>query len=109
MAVDILKESQVCLAEDKSHGLTCTLICQAFQAGKCWDNIREMLHLKLCNANIHTNVLHFMVIQQLDQLDNETLTTFVHILEQKLRGLISTVTLPPSASLFRVSGMHTLQ
>ena len=38
---DLLKESQACLAIAKSHGLTHTLICEALQAEKCWDNIKE--------------------------------------------------------------------
>ena len=32
---DILTESHTCLAEAKSHVLTCTLIQEALQAGKC--------------------------------------------------------------------------
>ena len=34
--VDILKESHACLAEEKSHGLTHTLVCETLQAGKSW-------------------------------------------------------------------------
>ena len=30
MAAVILKVSHACLAEAKSHGLTCTLVCEAF-------------------------------------------------------------------------------
>ena len=42
IAADILKESQASLSEAKSHGLTCTLICEALKAEKCWDNIKDI-------------------------------------------------------------------
>ena len=36
---------------------------------------RTYLRLKLCNANIHTVILHFMDIQQWEK---ESLTAYVH-------------------------------
>ena len=72
---DILKESQACLAEAKSCSLVCTLISKVLQAEKCWDNIKEILHLKLCNANIYTYTSHFMEIQW---RDSGTLAAYVH-------------------------------
>ena len=72
---DILKESCTCLAEAKSHGLTYMLVCEALQAGKWWDKIRDILHLKLYNVKIHTHTLCFMEIQQ---RDNRTLAAYVH-------------------------------
>ena len=72
---DIFTESHTCLGEAKSHGLACTLICQALQAGKSWDEIRGFLRLKLCNANIYTYTSHFIEIQH---KDNETLAAYVH-------------------------------
>ena len=75
MATDILKESWTHLTKAKSHGLTCTLICEALQTEKCWDNIKGILHLNLSNANIHTYTSCFMEIQQ---RDNETLAAYVH-------------------------------
>ena len=53
-AADILTESHTCLAKAKSYGLTCTLIHGATQTGKCQDEIKGILRLKLCIANIHT-------------------------------------------------------
>ena len=53
-ATDILIESFTCLAKAKSHSLTHTLICEAIQTGKCWNEIKGILRLKLYNANIHT-------------------------------------------------------
>ena len=46
-AADILTESHTHLAEAKSPGLTCTLICKATQTGKCWDEIKGILRWKL--------------------------------------------------------------
>ena len=81
-AADILKESPVHLAEGKLCNLTHTLICKALQAGKCWDDIMDIFHLKLCNVNIHTQTSHLMEIQQ---RDNKTLATYVHYLKTEGR------------------------
>ena len=72
---DIPTEICTCLAEAKSHCLTCMLICEATQTGKCWDEIMGILRLKLCNGNIHTYTSHFMEIKQ---KDNETLAAYIH-------------------------------
>ena len=61
---DILRECHTCLAEAKSHGFTHILICEATKTGKCWDEIKGILRLKLCNARIHTYTSRFMEIQQ---------------------------------------------
>ena len=74
-AIDILTESHIYLVEAKSCGLTHTLIHEATQTGKCWDEIKGILGLKLCNTNIHTYTLCFMEIQQ---KDNETFTAYIH-------------------------------
>ena len=63
---DILTESHTHLAEAKSCSLTHTLICEATQAGKCLDEIKGILRLKLYNADIHTYTSCFMEIQQKD-------------------------------------------
>ena len=47
----------------KSRGLTHTLIMEAINSEKSWDEIKDLLRLKLCNANIHMYTLHFMEIQ----------------------------------------------
>ena len=56
---DILTESYTHLAEAKSCSLNHTLIWKAIQTEKWWDEIRDILRLKLCNANIHTYTSHF--------------------------------------------------
>ena len=72
---DILTESHTCLVGAKSLSLTLTLIHKATQTGKCWDEIKGILRLKLCNANIYTFTSCFMEIQQ---EDSETLATYIH-------------------------------
>ena len=80
-AIDILTdpnrmfESHTFLAEANSCGLFHTLIQRATQTGKCWDEIKDILRLKLCNANIHTYTLRFMEMQQ---KDNETIAAYIH-------------------------------
>ena len=74
MATNILKESCACPAKTKSCGLIWTLVHEALQAWKYWDSIRDILHLKLCNVNIHTYKSHFT---ETKQRDNETLTAYV--------------------------------
>ena len=71
-ANDILTESHTCLAGAKSHGLTCTLICEATQTGNCWE---EILRLKLYSANIYNYTSRFMKIQQ---KDNKTMAAYIH-------------------------------
>ena len=72
---NILKESQTHLAEAKSCSLTHTLSFKATLIGKCWDEIKGILSLKLYNTNIHTYTSCFMEIQQ---KDNETLAAYIH-------------------------------
>ena len=54
MAADLTSESRARLAKVKSRGLTCTLVIEAITSNKSWDEIKDLLQLKLCNANIHT-------------------------------------------------------
>ena len=61
---DLSAESRTKLAQAKSKGLTHTLISKALNLDKCWDDIKDILHLKLCNSDIHMLVSHFMEIQQ---------------------------------------------
>ena len=59
----LTNESQAKLAIAKSRGLTHTLVTEAINSEKTWDEIKELLRLKLCNAKIHTYTLCFMDIQ----------------------------------------------
>ena len=51
------------------------LISEALNLDKSWDEIKDLLHLKICNLDIHTSVSHFMEIQQNDK---ESLVAYIH-------------------------------
>ena len=51
------------------------MITEAFTSGKCWEEIKDLLHLKICNSDIHTSVSNFMDIQQKEK---ESLAAYVH-------------------------------
>ena len=74
-AVDLTSESQAKLAKAKSGGLTHTLVMEAIDSEKTWDEIKDLFRLKLHNANIHTYILCFMDIQQQEK---ESLAAYVH-------------------------------
>ena len=63
------------LAKVKSRGLIHTLITVAIKSEKTWDEMKDLLRLKLCNANIHMYTSGFMDIQQ---WENESLAAYVH-------------------------------
>ena len=63
-AANLSDESRTKLTQAKWKGLTCTLITEVLTSGKCWEDIKDLLCLKLCNSDIHTSVRHFMDIQQ---------------------------------------------
>ena len=59
---DLSVESWTQLAQAKSKVLTQILITEALTSAKYWDDIKDLLHLKICNSDIHTSVNHFMEI-----------------------------------------------
>ena len=63
-ASDLTGKSRTKLAQAKSKGLICTLISEALSSTKTWDEIKDNLHLKIYNSDIHTSASHFMEIQQ---------------------------------------------
>ena len=73
-AADLTDESMTKLAQAKSKGLTHTLITEALTSGKCWEELKDLLCLKICNSDIHTSLSHFMDIQQKDK---ESLAAYV--------------------------------
>ena len=77
-ATDILTESYTCHDEAKLYSITNTLISESTQTGKCWDEIKGILRLKLWNWDIHTYTSRFMEIQQ---KDNDTLAAYIHWLQ----------------------------
>ena len=70
---NLASESRTKLAQAKSKGLTHTLISEA--SDKSWEEIKDLLHLKICNSDIHTSVSHFMDIQQKEK---ESLAAYIH-------------------------------
>ena len=74
-AANFTNESCAKGAMAKSRGLTHTLVTEAINSEKTWDEIKDLLRLKLCNANIHTYTSCFMDIQQ---WENESLAAYVH-------------------------------
>ena len=74
-AAELTNESRTKLAQAKSCGLVRTLILEALTAQKSWDKIKDSLHLKISDVDIHTSISGFMDIQQTDK---ESLATYVH-------------------------------
>ena len=53
-ASELTGKSRTKLAQVKSRGLVRTLISEALTAQKNWEEIKDSLHLKISNADIHT-------------------------------------------------------
>ena len=68
------------MAQAKSRGLVRTLISEALTAQKNWEEIKDSLHLKISNMDIHISISQFMDIQQTDK---ESLATYVHRFKQE--------------------------
>ena len=52
-----------------------TLVTETITSNKSWDEIKDLLWLKLCNATIHTYTSQFMEIQQWEK---ESLVEYIH-------------------------------
>ena len=63
-ASDLTGKSGTKLAQAKSKGLIRTLVPEALTSNRTWDEIKDSLHLKICNSDIHMSISHFMEIQQ---------------------------------------------
>ena len=74
-ASDLTSKSRTKLAQAKSKGLIQTLISEALSSDKNWDEIKDLLHLKICDLDIHTSVSCFMEIQQKER---ESLAAYIH-------------------------------
>ena len=90
-AADLKDESQAKLAKAKSRGLSHTLVTEAINSGKSWEEIKDILQLKLCNANIHTYTSCFMDIQQKEK---ESLAAYAHRFKLKQKDETSEMLLP---------------
>ena len=74
-AADLTDEGQTELPKAKSRGLTHTPVTEAINLDKSWNDIKDLLRLKLCNANIHTYTSCFMDIQQ---QKSKLLAAYIH-------------------------------
>ena len=74
-ATNLTSESRIKLAQAKSKGLTHTVISEALNLDKSWDEIKDLLHLKICKLDIHTSVSSCMEIKQKDK---ESLAAYIH-------------------------------
>ena len=72
---DLTGESRTKLAQAKSKGLIRILISEAIASNKTWEEIKDSLHLKICNSDIHMSVCHFMEIQQKEK---GSLAAYIH-------------------------------
>ena len=53
---DLSTETRMKLAQAKLKGLTHMLITEALTSRKSWEDIKDLLHLKICNSDIHTSI-----------------------------------------------------
>ena len=74
-ALELTGKGRTRLAQAKSRGLVRTLITKVIIAQKSWEEIKDSLHLKISNADIHPSISQFLDIQQTDK---ESLATYVH-------------------------------
>ena len=79
---DLMSESRTKLSQAKSRGLPHTLITEAITLGKSWDDIKDLLCLKICNSNIHTSISNFMEIQQKEK---EYLAVYIHCFKREAK------------------------
>ena len=79
-AADLTSKIRTKLAQAKSKDLICTLISEALSSDKSWDEIMDLLHLKICNLDIHTSVSHFTEIQQKEK---ESLAAYIDIFKRE--------------------------
>ena len=61
-ASELTGESRTKLVQAKSRGLVRTLISEALTLNKTWEDIKDSLHLKIYNSDIHTSISHFIDI-----------------------------------------------
>ena len=77
---ELTGESRTKLAQAKSRGLVRTLISEGLTLNKTWEDIKDSLHLKICNSDIHTSISHFMEIQQKEK---ESLAAYMHCFKRE--------------------------
>ena len=86
-ASDLTDKSRTKLAQAKSKGVIYTPMSEALSSNKTWDEIKDSLHLKICDLDIHTSASHFMEIQQKEK---ESLAAYIHQVKREDVTLITT-------------------
>ena len=74
-ASELTGKTRTKLAQAKSSRLVRMLILEALTLQKTREEMKDSLHLKVCNSDIHTSTSHFMDIQQTEK---ESLAAYVH-------------------------------
>ena len=74
-ASELMGESRTKLAQAKSRGIVRTLKLEALTLHKTWEEIKDSLHLNICNSDTYTCISCFMDIQQKEK---ESLEAYVH-------------------------------
>ena len=74
-ASDLTGKSRTKLAQAKPKGLVRTLISEALTSNKTWEDIKDSLHLKICNSDIHMSISLLVEIQQKEK---ESLAAYIH-------------------------------
>ena len=60
----------------------CTLVTEVISSSKSWDEIKDLLRLKLCIADIHMYMSHFIKIHQQEK---ESLAAYIHWFKTETR------------------------
>ena len=81
-ASELTGESRTKLAQTKSRGLVRTLISEALTLNKTWEDIKDSLHLKICNSWHSQSISCSMEIQQKEK---ESLTAYIHYFKREAR------------------------
>ena len=71
---DVTDESRTKLSQAKSKRLTCTLITEALTSGKCWEDIKDLLHLK----NMQFGHTHFSELLYGNSTEREGIFSSLH-------------------------------
>ena len=79
-ASELMGESRTKLAQAQSRGLVRTLISEVLTLNQTWEDIKDSLHLKICNSDIHTSISSFMEIQQKEK---ESLAAYIHLFKRE--------------------------
>ena len=105
-ASELTGESRTKLAQAKSRGLVRTLISEALTLNKTWEDIKDSLHLKICNSDIHMSISHFMEIQQKEK---ESLAAYIHCFKREAsRGKFNNDTTTIRIFIKGLKNAHTL-